>query len=188
MMEAILVLPLLLMLTMGIVQFARLWQARLMTWYAAYNAARAALVYHPGEYREDDTFFADRGVAWMAAVQTLAWTSHTDDSDSFDMPSFGRIPNSSDIMNQVRIVPDKSWERDGMVRVTVEFDFPTIFTVFDFADIIAPKNPEPLVEEAWGLLNAPTFKLTETCILPKPWTTATFPRLSDAEKGVLLTR
>jgi hypothetical protein len=44
MMEFVIALPLLLMLICGSIQFAHLWLARLMTNYAAYCAARAALV------------------------------------------------------------------------------------------------------------------------------------------------
>ena len=191
-METLLVLPLLLMLIMGVVQFARLWQARMMVWYAAYNAARATLVYHPGEYGVYDPdagtleFYEKDGVAWAAAAQTLAWVSATeDDPASFWMPSLGAIPNSSGVAGQVRIVPEKSWESNGMVRVTVEFKCPTMFKVFDVSSAFAGKTPKPVEDNAWNTLNAPTFTLTETCVLGKPWATGFFPRMHQDEREVV---
>ena len=192
MMETVIVLPVLLMLITGIVQFARIWQARLMVWYAAYNAARTALVYHPTAYGGGDggvIHFMERdGVAWAAAVNTLAWVSATPDAaDGFWMPTVGILPNSSGIAGQVRIVPEQSWERNGMVRVTVEFQYPTLFKVVDVSSVFQGTRPSAAERDAMGILNAPTITLTETCILPKPWTTLAFPKLDEAEQTLLAT-
>ena len=84
-METVLVLPLLMTFMFAIVQFALVWYAQLMTHYAAYNAARAALVYHPSEYRETENgtvsskFREKSGVCWQAAVRTLASVSFSPD-------------------------------------------------------------------------------------------------------------
>ncbi|MCL1887866.1 MAG: pilus assembly protein [Kiritimatiellaeota bacterium] len=187
-METVIVLPVLLMLITGIVQFARIWQARLMVWYAAYNAARAVLVYHPTDYKAGNDFMAQEGVAWAAAVNTLAWVSATPDAaDGFWMPTVGILPNSSGIAGQVRIVPEQSWERNGMVRVTVEFQYPTLFKVVDVSSVFQGTRPSAAERDAMGILNAPTITLTETCILPKPWTTLAFPKLDEAEQTLLAT-
>lgn len=140
-MECVLVLPLLTLLIFAIVQFALLWNAQIMTHYAAYNAARAALVYHPAEYRKEDglspEFQVSSGVCWEAAWRTLAWVSSSPDMDSgtkYKIPGWwlgaggdSPVPASSCIENQVRIVGDgQSAEMTDapIVKVTVAFDFP----------------------------------------------------------------
>ena len=151
-MECVLVLPLLTLLIFAIVQFALIWYAQIMTHYAAYNAARAALVYHPGEYREVDadggisqTFQMNSGVCWEAACRTLAWVSNSPSWDSdrlgglgtgFAVPGwwptgggkYSPIPSSSHTENQVRIVNDLDWTVEmtnaPVVKVTVAFDYP----------------------------------------------------------------
>ena len=153
-MESILVMPLLFTLVFAIVQFALVWYAQIMTHYAAYNACRAALVYHPTAYAQPkettdadgqkDTewiFDAQKGVCYEAACRTLAWVGFSPDNGagSYGIPGWGTIPASSHIANQVRIDPGKS--RDGVgvvlpqvdaaytnltpsVCVRVEFDYP----------------------------------------------------------------
>lgn len=151
-MECVLVLPLLTLLIFSIVQFALIWYAQIMTHYAAYNAARAALVYHPGEYRKVDekgnvsqTFQMNSGVCWEAACRTLAWVSNSPSWDSdrlgglgtgFAVPGwwptgggkYSPIPSSSHTENQVRIVNDLDWTVEmtnaPVVKVTVAFDYP----------------------------------------------------------------
>lgn len=146
-MECVLVMPLLLMLIFSIVQFALIWYAQIMTHYAAYNAARAALVYHPGEYRQKDAkanttdeFLERKGPCWEAACRTLAWVSSSPAWDSDGMGGVGRtlrvpgwwdgrpIPYSAHIANQVRLRKEECSEGLGtnapVVKVTVEFDFP----------------------------------------------------------------
>lgn len=144
-MECVLVLPLLTLLIFSIVQFALIWYAQIMTHYAAYNAARAALVYHPGEYRKVDekgnvsqTFQMNSGVCWEAACRTLAWVSSSPDGGGtgFGIPGWWKsgngyspIPSSSHVQNQVRILNDGLYESQEMtnapvVKVSVEFDYP----------------------------------------------------------------
>lgn len=151
--ECVLVLPLLTLLIFAVVQFALIWYAQIITHYAAFNAARAALVYHPGEYREmnergEGDFFRTKGPCWEAACRTLAWVSSSPDWDEGTFGSPGSvlgvpgwwpkgeggmapIPNSSHIENQVRIIGregEKVWSEETWdtpaVKVCVEFDFP----------------------------------------------------------------
>ncbi len=195
-MESILVLPLLLMLITGIFQFARFWQARLLTRYAAYNAARAALVYNPLHYRipADDggpnagQFKANEGVCWLAAVTTLSWLSGTPDSNNFRVPGYGDVPHSSRIRDQVRLVPAGCKEGDGWVKVTVSFRFPTAFAVFD----AAAGQPGAAAGTGDGSLDRltdagkhPYFTFTESCVLPKPWTTERYPHTIPDELEVI---
>lgn len=185
-MESILVLPLLLMLITGIFQFARFWQARLLTKLAAYNAARAALVYNPVHYRSGNTFHARDGMCWLAAVETLSWMSSSLDSGNYLIPGYGLVPHSTAIRNQVHIVPLGCNEENGWVKVTVAFDFPTLFAVFD-ATAMHPdgdgggEGPAELTDVA----KYPHFTLVESCILPKPWTTEMFPTTGKAERTML---
>ena len=142
-METVLVLPLLLSFIFAIVQFALIWYAQLMTHYAAYNAARAALVYHPSEYSTNGVFMSDSGVCWQAAVRSLATLSFSPSggSSALTVPGWwkadgGRVPNASHIERQVRMHvnpekedpedPDPCEEGDGYVKVCVDFDFPLV--------------------------------------------------------------
>ena len=50
MMEAVLVLPIFVLIVFFIIQMTFVWTAKQMTYYAAYCGARAALVYNPADY------------------------------------------------------------------------------------------------------------------------------------------
>lgn len=200
-MEAVLCLPLLLFLVTGIVQFARIWEARLLVQYAAYNAARAALVYNPADYGDASVpgsffFYEHRGPVWQAAANTMAWKSATmNRSDNLLFPGFAganAVENSSGIwgsegFEQVRVFPGRSWESNGMVCVTINFQLPLIFSIFD-PSLPTPSERAPEGRDEEGekdplaLLNdMKTLSLTESCILPKPWSTDLYPRLSLEE-------
>lgn len=187
-MESVLVMPLLLFLITGIFQMGRFWQARLMTQYAAYNAARAVLVHNPQHYldKTGEAFLERDGVAWLAAVATLAWVADGEpgaQGRSYRMPGMGAVPRSADVARRVRIVPEASREENGWVQVTVEYDYPTLFAVYD------PAAGEPRMRSA-GTENVdrvsdasrfPHFTFRETCLLPKPWSTEPFPAVGEGE-------
>ena len=237
-MEAVLCLPLILLLVTGIWQFARIMEARFFTWLAAYNAARATLVYNNFDYayrfyRNENRMEVDdeehvcrleegkwifretSGVAWLAAVNTLAWISQTtsdDKDDWYDFPCYGtgKIPYSSLIRDQVRIVSELellkpeslltedlrySTETNGAVRVCVEFKLPLIFSIFD-PSLVFGQDDDSLeafrgVEEedarvkGTGRLGK-TFALRETVVLPKPYSTEAYPIVSVNERLHLL--
>ena len=176
-METVLVLPILTLLIFAIVQFVLIWYARIMTQYAAYNAARAALVYHPGEYRDVEMpskrvkpeFLPDRGPCWKAACRTLAWASSSPEWQSEDggggsklgIPGwYDSIPHSSHIENQVRIVVKNAggelesveMTNAPVVRVTVDFDcplhVPVIGRMLAYLDKVEGKTPSKY--EVWG--------------------------------------
>lgn len=195
-MEAVLCLPLLLLLVTGIVQFARIWETRLFVQYAAYNAARAALVYNPFEYADSSGHFRERrGPVFQAAVNTLAWKSATENSAAANVwfPGFApgsRAPDSGNVWHQVHVSPVASWESNGLVCVSVRFDMPLLFKVFDpswmFPAIRAGEEADPLAgldSDATGL-----FPIAEACILPKPWSTSLYPLLADEERLVIADR
>jgi len=171
-METVLVLPILTLLIFAIVQFALIWYAQIMTQYAAYNAARATSVYHPGEYRISDEkkrvtekFMVRSGPCWDAACRTLAWVSSSPawdkarlgegSSSEFAIPGwYAAIPNSSYIEQQVRIVYTNSVEMTNapVVRVTVEFDYPLHVPVIGhmLAYFDKVEDDFPSSYEVWG--------------------------------------
>lgn len=187
-MESVLVLPLMLFLITGIFQMGRFWQARLFTQYAAYNAARAVLVHNPQHYldKTGEAFLERDGVAWLAAVATLAWVADGEPGAQgrrYRMPGWGDVPRSADLAERVRIVPEGCREEAGWVQVTVEYDYPTLFAVYD------PAAGEPRMRAA-GTENVdrvadigrfPHFTFREKCLLPKPWSTERFPAIGATE-------
>ena len=177
-METVLVLPILTTFMFAIVQFALIWYAQLMTHYAAYNAARAALVYHPSEYRTTESgaiaakFQERAGVCWQAAVRTLAPISFSPEggNSSLTIPGWwpltdGVVPYSSYIREQVRMHVaadgvEPCEEGDGYVKACVDFDFPLVVPVmgkmiaafqhgYDAA-VETTRNPAENDWEAWG--------------------------------------
>ncbi len=185
-MESIMVLPLLLLLISGIFQFSRFWQARLLTRYAAFNAARAALVYNPVHYRSGNTFHAREGMCWLAAVETLSWMSASPNSGNYQIPGYGLVPNSTAIRSQVYLVPEGCTEQNGWVKVTVAFQFPTLFAVFDATAMYPGEDGDGgSIAQLTDVANYPHFTLVESCILPKPWTTEMFPTTGKAERTML---
>ena len=173
-MEAVLCLPLLLLLITGVFQFARIWEARLFTLAAAHSAARAALVLNPADYmdhRNGKVCFASNDTpVWAAAADVLAWVDATVPSSSssdWGFPGLGPAPNSAGLRASVAIDPSRSWESNGLVCVAVRFDLPLLYQIYGM---------DPLGE---------SFGLTERCILPKPWSTARHPRLGAVERSLL---
>lgn len=184
-MESVLVFPFLLFLITAIFQLARFWQARLYTQYAAYNAARAVLVHNPKDYMTGGKFRERGGVAWLAALNTLAWIGDGDGSGpNFEMDGYGSVPASTDVARRVRIVPEASSEENGWVQVTVEYRYPTIFAVHDPAKTWPDGRPgatEDRVAQLSDTGRFPYFTFKESCLLPKPWSTTTFPGISPDE-------
>ena len=189
-METVLVMPFLLFLITAIFQLARFWQARLYTQYAAYNAARAVLVHNPKDYKEGEAFLERKGVAWLAALNTLAWIGDGDGSGpNFYMDGYGPVPASTDVAGRVRIVPEGCSEADGWVQVTVEYEYPTIFSVYDPGPAWPGSRTgkdEDRVAQLGDRSRFPHFKFKESCLLPKPWSTATFPSIKPTEWDELL--
>lgn len=170
-MEAVLCLPLLLLLITGIFQFARIWEARLFTLSAAHSAARAALVLNPADYRDDKgVFYPKETPIWAAAADVLAWVDATvpsESSSNWGFPGLGPAPNSAGLRANVTIDPSRSWESNGFVCVAIRFDLPLLYQIYD-------------TDSLGG-----SFELTERCILPKPWSTARHPCLGAVERSLL---
>lgn len=83
MLEAVLVLPLFVLIVFFVIQMTFVWTAKQMTYYAAYCGARAALVYNPADYGAEKQGdggwktggFVSRGVVHQAACTVLSWVS-----------------------------------------------------------------------------------------------------------------
>lgn len=188
-MECVLVLPLLTLLIFSIVQFALIWYAQIMTHYAAYNAARAALVYNPAEYSNGGSFKVSGGPCWQAACQTLAWVSSSPNWDSatlgedgayrLSVPGWFSIPHSDHIAQQVRIVSGKSEEGIAglpAVKVTVAFDFPLLVPVIGtmLAGFAGSGGYHPT-------MNVDYVTLHSTVVMPKLWSSSRFARVGGGQ-------
>ncbi len=187
-MEFILVMPVLVLLIFGIAQFSLIWVARLMTYYAAYSGARTAIVYHPEDYSAPD-----RGPVHRAACVALSWIGMSAGGNGVEVPGWGSVPGSGDIGRQVRISVEEMQQRGiPAVKVTVHFEFPLLIpyageiiaymagghesyqwdvTGFSAADIV-----EKLEDGRY-------MKLSESCIMPRPWSTATFPKAAAGDRA-----
>ena len=86
-MEAILCLPVLLLLSLGVAQFAHIWLCRTMVHYAAFSAARAALVASNGTETEQ---------AFHAAKAVCAPIAYFDPAGNGDLtlPGIGEVSGS----------------------------------------------------------------------------------------------
>lgn len=175
-MECVIVLPILLLLIFAIAQFALIWYAQIMVNYAAYNAARAALVYNPAEYSRNGSFYPHRGPCWEAAVKSLAWVSASpgdaEETSFWNIPGWKPVPNSRSITNQVEIISSRSFEsRDkAYVQVGVAFYCPVHVPVVGklFSKMDTRKNKVNLGFDA--------IVLESVVVAPKPWDTSRYPR------------
>ena len=205
MLETVLVLPLFIILVFVLIQSAFVWTARQMTAYAAFCAARAALVYHPDDYA------GDGGVAKRAACEVLGWISFSHKGNApIAIPTQTgtyRLPASEGIADQVSVtvvegniigqVDRHFFDRvqnlrvetlpltDGFpsVTATVEFKYPLIVPlgglmyVYDSKDSGVDAGTE---DDSWHYL-----RIRESYTLPKPYSTVTFPKMPAEDKGAV---
>ena len=215
-METVIVMPVLLLLIFGVIQFAHIWTARQMVAYAAFCATRAIMVV-PDKSEEKDI------AAQKAAEIALSWINLVDDPDHrtaedvsyencVDIPGWGRIPGSGfsrdnglisrcvDPGHPKRVHAKVNCKGEGeeVASVTVRFRFPLVFNAMGINRIIAGAFDEPVPSDAlhdpnggtdlYHEMNArasravarmqdgwPYIELTETCVLPMPYSTARFP-------------
>ena len=177
-METVLVLPILTLLIFAIAQFAYIWYAQIMTHYAAYNAARAALVYNPSQYSNGNDLMQTSGPCWNAAVQSLSWVSaSTDSTERSNLTITGhlQVPGSSYIKSQVR-VSGQSLESSSnpIVCVRVEFDCPLHVPVIGRILAAFSGGRHPTMGCDYVTLHA-------DCIMNKPWRTDHYPVASTPE-------
>jgi len=206
-MEFVMVMPILVFMIFGIIQLSIICMVKQVTHYAAFNAARAAIVYHPADFSDNGVFYSDRGVVHEAACTTLAWLGQMPGgSGRLEIPDWGPVHGSGFIHSQVAIDPDNSSILTDVpgVKVTVLFRFPLnipyaghviayfhgggksegVWTIDGLAPVEMVEKVAPL-----KLNDVPCFTFRESYILPRPWDTGMFPRaetLNELGTGALL--
>lgn len=206
-MEFILVMPVLVLLIFGIVQISLIWIAKLMTYYAAYSGARTAIVYNPKDYRTGNgngDFAPHAGPVHRAACTVLAWIGMTSGGERYiTIPGWGNIPGSGYIKDQVSVSGEDLQESVNLpaVKVTVSFKFPLLIPYagdvigyfahggssehWDLVGFIPDDMAERRPDSGIGFLEACQYnyiELVETCIMPRPWSTSTFPRAAKNDQ------
>lgn len=174
MLEFVLAFPLVLTLMLGCMQFAHIWMGKQVVLYAAFCAARAALVCEKGEYREAGQQAAEQVCAWVVNGQTAGEPEKR-------IPGWGAIPGSGAVgrKTKVQIEDVGQWN----VQATVEHDFALIFPIAGpmIAWLTNPweSNREYLEQRAdqtgnigdQDLIRYPHLRFKETVCLPKPYVT-----------------
>ena len=184
--ETVLVMPLLLLLIFGVIQFALIWTAKQMTAYAAFCATRAIMVVPAAEKLD---------AARNAASVALSWMCMADQGENFvSIPGWGKVHGSGSVGRRVIIEPrdlHENGENNPVAAVTVHFRYPLLIPGMAVNRIVG--NSENLTaadmhgtgdfyrdwQTAIGQPNRidgwPYITLTETCVLPMPYSTANFP-------------
>lgn len=189
-METVIVMPLLLLLVFGVIQFAHIWMARQMVAYAAFCATRAVMVVPPDEQEK---------AARNAAEVALSWMNMADggrDGNTVKIPGWGKVIGSGCSearVSEVEVVENGVGKEVAQVRV--EFKFPLLIPVMAvnrifakganqtsillsdyskarFYEDLVTASKRPGEDEIGGW---PYIKLTETCVLPMPYSTEDFP-------------
>lgn len=111
-MEAIICLPVLLLLSLGVAQFAHIWYCRTIVHYAAYCAARATLT-APGNNDGSQNYAAEWNQASQAAYKICQLVNFSTLQDGEILPGVNNnlaIPGGGRIENKcfVRIIGDRS--------------------------------------------------------------------------------
>lgn len=191
--EFVIVMPILVFLIFGLVQFSMIWMARLMTHYAAYCAARTAIVYHPDDYINMKNY----GPVHRAACIVLAWTGMSSGSSShYQIHGWGNIPGSSDIENQVSV--EVTTEKDlPAVKATVRFLYPLLVPyagsiIAHFANggngkwdqVYFAPDGELKKNSYTGSNSGNYITLTESCVMPCPWGTSSFPLAPASDRSI----
>ena len=181
MLEAVIVLPLFIFIVFFFVQSTFVWTAHQMTTYAAYCAARAAIVYNPSDYS------GDGGVAKRAACEVLGWVSFSHKGSSpVKIPTKTgeyQLPASDGIGEQVSVAIAEGTNDLPTVTVTVDFKYPLIVPLGGLLYVIDSKESggfEAGTEDGWHYL-----KVSESYTLPRPYSTKTFPVVPEEDRKVL---
>ena len=194
MMETVIVMPLLLLLIFGIIQFAQIWMARQLVVYAAYCGARSMMTVVPDEQEKA----VERAVKIVLSWICLADLGSEENCDGVSIPGWGLVGGSRSVDRRVSTqVLANGVDRD-YVACRVKFSFPLLIPVFginailgntvngdvngnrpsiskssDFYGELARQsaNPKGLgVNDPW-----PYITFTEVCALPMPYSPRNLP-------------
>lgn len=181
-MEFVMTMPLLMMLVMLILQFALIVTARQFVAYAAFCAARSTLSANEKEGKIG---------ARLAARQVLAWMTNLgpNEANDIEVPGWGKIPESNSIDR--RLAVKATFVPKRYTSAKVAYRYPLLIP-------IAGRMIGWLTRHSWqesayvksralppGWLNGvedvplidgmPYITLTETCVLPLPYSPANLP-------------
>jgi len=175
MLEFVLVFPIVLTLILACMQFAHIFVAKQLVHYAAFCAARAALVCHQDERQPAGKRAAEQVCAWIV-------TGRTAGEQDKQIPGWGVIPGSGGVARKtsVRFKDVGRWN----VQATVTFDFALIFPLVgpmigwcmdpwargqEYVEQ-KPVDDTGNIGDA-DMLRYPHMRFTETVVLPKPYVT-----------------
>ena len=181
--ETVLVMPLLMLLIFGVIQFALIWTARQMTAYAAFCATRAIMVVKPNEQKQ---------YAQDAAEVALSWMCMADNGQSpVSIPGWGGVNGSGSSHDRVKVevMSGCNGVATPIAAVKVKFKYPLLIPGMAVNKVIANAGSAPALgakADFYGDLHAaagsttlisgwPYIELTESCVLPMPYSTANFP-------------
>jgi hypothetical protein len=201
--ETVLVMPLLLLLIFGVIQFALIWTAKQMTAYAAFCATRAIMVVPPSEQENAAKAAANVALSWMC----LAYDPKNYNDKGVVIPGWGKVSRYSRGSNNdpdpeydnLRVITEVTStgveEPDAAVKVT--FRYPLLIPGMAINRIVGNsenltaddmkvdmRNDTPNFYDQWkkavgnpALIDGwPYITLTETCVLPMPYSTVNFPK------------
>jgi len=171
MLEFVLAFPLVLTLIFGAAQLAHIWIARQVVVYAAYAAARAALVCHESEWKKAGQQAAEQVCAWVVIGQAAGEPRKR-------IPGWGAIPGSGSVARKTQVTVEKLDE--WTVKATVEFDFglvmPIAGPVIGWA--VNPTEWQERRADVTGdrhrhqdTVQYPHVRFRETAVLTKPYVT-----------------
>ncbi len=174
MLELVLAFPLILTLMLGCMQFAHIWLGKEVVHYAAYCAARAALVCEESEWQQ---------AGQQAAEQVCAWVVNGMKPGEVDksLPGWGDIPGSGGVSRKTKVtitLVDK-WT----IKAVVEQDFALIMPIagpmigwftnpWDRPlEYVKQRVDESGDAGADEIIPYPHLRFTETVFMPKPYVT-----------------
>lgn len=173
--EFVLAFPLILTLIMACMQFAHIWMGKQVVHYAAFCAARAALVCEKREWTKAGKQAAEQACAWVVNGMTEGETDKT-------IPGWGTIPGSGGVARKtqkVTVEPAGEWN----VKAVVECDFALIMPIAGpmIGWLVNPwdsgnEYAEQRADDSGNIGDADSIryahiKFIETVYLPKPYVT-----------------
>ncbi|MEI8039855.1 MAG: TadE family protein [Verrucomicrobiota bacterium] len=156
MLEFVIAFPIVLVLVFACIQFTHIWTARMVVHYAAFCAARSALVCHTDEYNTGKS-------APSRAATTVC--------DLLQQP-WGCASGSR---NSTTVADDPKWNVTATHTYTLSLITPIVGQIIGWGvnpwDGTSPWSTLGKSSGNTDSLDYPTITLTETVVLPKPYTT-----------------
>lgn len=179
MMETVIVMPILLFLIFVIIQFAHIWTAKQMVSYAAFCATRAITVVPPGEQHDAALNAAKMALSWMCLVDGAEKSGAR-----VTVPGWGEIFGARSVGSRVIVNPediiDGQNNTNPVAAVKVMFKFPLLISAMAVNKVLgAAASVTPTSIDGW-----PYVTLSETCVLPMPYSTERFPTGGFADSSL----